>query len=225
MALNFNARIDDDLTRIEFRDEASSIDIVNSKDTTTVEGTDNSIYFLLKDNKLVYIGKTDRKRKHSDKDFDKYIVISAPTGVDKSFLEYYYISLAKDRNIELYNSVSPQKPKNVTQNKERNAEDFRIDVEMILERFGFDLFNEKAKKYNKNKSLSNTEKIKEYKNYRIITIGGRMTRIFIDDILYEGNMQEKLREIAKDAGVDFSGWSDYKQKGTVHFANELMKHI
>jgi len=96
---------------------------------------------------------------------------------------------------------------------------------MILERFGFDLFNEKAKKYNKIKGLSNTEKVKEYKNYKIITIGGRMTRIFINDALYEGNMQEKLKEIAKDAGVDFSDWSDYKQKGTVHFANELMKHL
>jgi len=225
MALNFNARIEDDFTRIEFRDEASSIDIVNSKDTTTVEGTDNSIYFLLKDNKLVYIGKTDSKRKHSDKDFDKYIIISAPTGVDKSFLEYYYISRAKDRKIKLYNNVSPQKPKNTTQNKEKNAEDFTLDVEMILERFGFDLFVEKAKKYSKSKVLNKTEKVKEYKNYRIITIGGRMTRIYIDDELYEGNMQEKLRDIAKDAGVDFGNWSDYKQKGTVHFANELMKHL
>ena len=42
MALNFNARIDDDLTRIEFRDEASSIDIVNSKDTKEIGADYNS---------------------------------------------------------------------------------------------------------------------------------------------------------------------------------------
>jgi hypothetical protein len=225
MALNFNARIDDNQTRIEFRDEASSIDIVNSKDTSIVKGTDNSIYFLIKDSKLVYVGKTDRNRNHTDKDFDRYIVISAPTGVDKSYLEHYYIQLANERNIKLVNSVNPQKPKNITQNKEKNAEDFIIDIEIILDKFGFDLFGEKTKKYSKNRVLRTTEKMKEYKNYKIITIGGRMTKIFIDDKLYDGNMQEKLREIAKEANVDYSTWSEYKRKGTVHFAMELMKNL
>jgi hypothetical protein len=226
MALNFNARIDDDKTRIEFRDETSSINIINSTDTTIVKGGDNSIYFLIKNNKLVYVGKTlNGHRNHADKDFDKYIIVSAPKGVDINYLEHSYIELAKNRGITLVNSVSPKKPQNMTQNKEENADDFMIDIEIILEKFGFDLFEGKAKKYNKNRLLSTNEKVKDYQNNKIITIGGRITKIYVDDVLYDGNMKEKLREIAKDAGVNYSKWAEYKQKGTVHFAMELMKQL
>ncbi|MDR2336544.1 MAG: hypothetical protein LBE03_00355 [Candidatus Nomurabacteria bacterium] len=222
--LNFNARIDDDKTRIEFRDETSFINIINSKDINIVKGDSNSIYFLIKDAKLVYIGKTDKGfRNHSDKDFDKYIIISVPKGVDISYLEYSLVELAHSLGIILTNSQNPTKPSNVSLNKEKNADDFIVDVRIILEKFGFDFFKER--KYSRKHRLSTSEKIKEYKNYKIITIGGRMTRIYINNDLYDGNMQEKLREIAKDAGVDFSDWSGYKRKGTVHFAMELMKHL
>lgn len=225
MALEFNVRIEDDKTRIEFGRDDSSIEIVNSKDVDVVEGDHNSIYFLLQSNKLIYVGKTMRgSRNHSGKEFDKYIYISAPKGIDINFLEHYYVELAKKNNISLINSQNVSKPSNITKNRIASCEDFAFDVQAILEKFGFDFFKEKKWK-NKSKKPRDTEKIKMFKNNRIVTIGGRMTRIYVDDILYEGNMASKLREIAKEAKIDWSKWEFYKQKGTVHFALELMKHL
>jgi hypothetical protein len=224
MALNFNARIDEDNTRIEFRDESASIEIVNADDTSNITGGSNSIYFLIKGQKLVYIGKTDTGvRRHADKEFDTYIIVSAPTGISIGFLEYKYIEMAKASGIELINTATVNRQSGLSVNKEQNAEEFIIDTNSILKKFGYDFFKEKGNRYNQNRPLSNTEKSFEYMNYRVVTIGGRITEIYIAGDKYEGNMSEKLREIADEAGVDYSGWKQYKLSGPVHFAYELGK--
>lgn len=220
MALEFNVRIDDNITRIEFLRNDSSIEIVDSKDSDIVEGEPNSIYLLLQENKLVYVGRTMRGwRDHSSKKFDKYIYITAPKQIDINFLEHYFFELAEKNNINLVNTQRVLRPSNISKNNEALCKSFALDVQIILEKFGFDFLKTKQWK------PSNSEKVKMFKNYKITTIGGRITRIYINDELFDGNMHAKLRDIAKEAKVDFSKWAPWKQKGTVHFAEELMKHL
>jgi hypothetical protein len=150
--INLDAIIDEDSINIEFDNKSSTIRI-DKVTNGQIRGSKNSIYFLLLGDRLVYVGKTTSQRDHSTKDFDTAITVTdIPPGVDIGYLEFYFINLAGQRNLDIVNAQTPKEP-NISSNDKVRSDEYAGKVLFILNSFGVEPFKRKQRRA-KNKSIA-----------------------------------------------------------------------
>ena len=78
MEIKLDVLITESETTIKFSNNQGVINISNA-DSKAIIVEQPTVYFLLKANMMVYIGKTNKKASHDDVDFNK-IIMYAPSG-------------------------------------------------------------------------------------------------------------------------------------------------
>ncbi|MDF2865850.1 MAG: hypothetical protein K0R72_668 [Clostridia bacterium] len=150
MEISLNVYINDFETNIQFDD--SIIEILNANNFKISKST---LYFLLKDNVVSYIGQGKNNFSQEDQKFDKVIKVEVPSYVDLEYLEYIFIEEAIQKKIELINKQKSSEPK-IWKSQKSDVDAYKDKVLFILKNFELDIF--KSQNNTKSSSKENFSK-------------------------------------------------------------------
>ncbi|MFP3125683.1 hypothetical protein OH784_23660 [Ectobacillus funiculus] len=137
MEIKLDVLITETKTNIKFSNNQGAITISNadSKEITVEQPT---VYFLLKANMIVYIGKTTKNASHDDVDFNKIIMLTPPPWeIEIEYLEQLFIDEAMKNGINLVNTVKEEIK--IPANQKKIVANYKDEVLLILENFGYNI--------------------------------------------------------------------------------------
>ncbi|MGX7243903.1 hypothetical protein ACWOC1_03515 [Enterococcus quebecensis] len=136
MQIKLEVLITENKTTIQFDNTQGTINIVNTNDRKVIVEKP-SIYFLLKNNTIIAIEKTETNSSYEDIDFNKVITITPPWDVELGYLEQLFIADATESGIKLVNTS--QEDTKIPVNYEKTVTDYKDQVLLVLENFGYHL--------------------------------------------------------------------------------------
>lgn len=129
--------INEKKTSIQFDNHHGGITIFNNNDTKNLLD-EACIYFLLKNNTIIDIGKTGLTALFEDSDFQKIIVITPPWDIELDYLEILFIEEAEKNGLSLKNIQ--QENRNIPASSLKNVTKYKELLLLVLETFGYHFF-------------------------------------------------------------------------------------
>ncbi|MBL1229104.1 DUF4357 domain-containing protein [Enterococcus sp. BWB1-3] len=142
MEVNLKVKINEKKINIQFEDREGEINIIDAEDKS-INLAHPAVYFLLKDNKVNYIGKVSESYTLDSSNFNKIIVITPPWEIEPLYLEQLFLTEAKENKLKLVDPVTEEVK--VPANQKKAVTEYKNEVLLILEKFGYSLQVKKAK--------------------------------------------------------------------------------
>ncbi len=150
MEIKLNVHITDSETNIQFDDSIIEISGVSNFNISK-----STLYFLLNDGEVSYIGQGKNNLSQEDQKFDKVIKVEVPSYVDLEYLEYIFIEEAIQKRIEIINKKISNECK-ISKSQKSDTDAYKEKVLFILKNFGLDIF--KSQNNTKSSSKENFSK-------------------------------------------------------------------
>lgn len=144
MEIKLDVLITEHKTQIQWNKKQNQLTIESVETPEfTVEPTE--LYFLLNDQTLVEIGRTNDSISSKKTDFNTIIKIHSPWDIELGYLEQLFITEAIENGIKLANVSTPAVK--IPKNSEKVITQYKEELLLILERFGYSLkYKEEPKK-------------------------------------------------------------------------------
>lgn len=136
MGIKLDVLITETKTNIIFNNSQGAINISNA-DSKKVAVERPTVYFLLKGNTIVYIGKTNKNASHNDIDFNKIIIITPPWEIEIDYLAQLFIDEAIKNGINLVNTAT--EGIKIPANQKKIIANYKYEVLSVLENFGYNV--------------------------------------------------------------------------------------
>jgi len=136
MEIKLDVLITETKTNIKFSNNQGVINISNT-DSKEIIVEQPTVYFLLKANMIVYIGKTNKKASHDDVDFNKIIMLTPPWEIEIEHLEQLFIDEAMKNGINLVNTA--KEDIKIPANQKKIVANYKHEVLLVLENFGYNI--------------------------------------------------------------------------------------
>lgn len=134
MEINLGVRITENKTEIQWDSNQNKITIFHTPDQKVNIET-SELYFLLQDNQLTAIGHSTIPTEKVT--FNKIIKITSPWDIELGYLEQLFIRDAKENGVELANI--PEVETKIPVSSEKTISEYKDEILLILERFGYHL--------------------------------------------------------------------------------------
>ena len=138
MEIKLNVYITDSETNIQFDDSKNIIKILDVSDFE-FNVSQSTLYFVLNNNDIRYIGQTIDNYLPKEQNFDKVITITVPSEVNLEYLKYAFIKEAIENGITLVNKQTSIVSK-LSDNQKNDTNEYKDKIVFILQNFGYDLF-------------------------------------------------------------------------------------
>ncbi|MCX8075181.1 MAG: hypothetical protein N2749_06315 [Clostridia bacterium] len=148
MEIKLDVYITDSEINIKFDDNKSIVRILDINDFTFDE---QSLYFLLNNDNVEYIGQIKDNYSKKINNFDKVIAISVPSEVDLKYLENILVKEALQKGITLINKEDLIEI-NLSEKQSDHINEYKNKILFILKNFGYVLFELKNNDKSVNKS-------------------------------------------------------------------------
>jgi hypothetical protein len=136
--IKLDVYINDSEINIQFDDNQSTIKILDASNLD-FKVSEASLYFLLNENEVRYIGQLVDNYLQKDKNLDKVIIVTVPPKVNLEYLEYAFIKEVIQDEITLVNKQTLAEPK-ISENQKSDTNEYKDKILFILKSFGYDLF-------------------------------------------------------------------------------------
>lgn len=146
MDIKLGVHLTENTTEIQWNSNQSSIKIYTTSDQKFPIDT-TEIYFLLQDNTLIAIGRAALPT--GKVTFNKIIKITSPWDIELGYLEQLFINDAQKTGIKLVHV--PEKNITVPASAEKTITEYKNELLLILERFGYHLTSQEEPKKTKAK--------------------------------------------------------------------------
>src|SRR3954452_7583354 len=125
MEIKLDVLITETNTTIKFSHNQGIINISHT-DSKEIIVEQPTVYFLLKGNMIVYIGKTNKKASHDDVDFNKIIMLTPPWEIEIEYLEQLFIDEALKNGMNLVNTA--KEDIKIPANQKKVVENYKHEV-------------------------------------------------------------------------------------------------
>lgn len=142
MDTKLSVAINENKTSIQFDNHHGSITIFNNNDTKN-SLDEACIYFLLKNDTIIAIGKKGLTALFEDSDFQKIIVITPPWDIELDYLETLFIEEAEKNGLVLKNIK--QENRSIPVNSLKNVTKYKELLLLVLATFGYHFFQKQEK--------------------------------------------------------------------------------
>ena len=224
MEMNLKVQITEKKVTIHFDEREGEISIAETQDKAVLLAHP-TVYFLLKDNVVIHIGKGSESTSLESFDFDKIIVITPPWEIEPAYLEQLFITQAIENKLKLVGTTA--KATKIPANQEKAVLSFKEEALKVLQAFGYVLSAKKNKpakaRHRWSKDISQVEFYVDSRESKATVIWQKRNEMLIkagavlkqeaplnkDGTMgLDGKVGDKLRDDHRDAIKDFQTTAD-----------------